>query len=264
VLEALPGLRVVARAGVGFDRVDVAAATSRGVVVTITPAANAEAVAEHVFGLLLALTRAVVRGDRQVRQGAWSRTPLQPLRGRTLGIVGLGRIGRAVAVRALAFGMKVVASEPSPDLDFARTHGIALVDLDTLLAQSAFVTLHVPLAQGTHGLIDRQTLSRMKRGSVLINTSRGGLVVEHDLVAALESGHLAGAGLDVFACEPTPTDNPLLLFDNVVVSPHIAGADARSVEDMAADAARGIVTLYRGGWPEGTVVNSAVRPGWRW
>jgi D-3-phosphoglycerate dehydrogenase / 2-oxoglutarate reductase len=264
VLEALPDLRVIARAGVGFDRVDLEAATRNGVVVTITPAANSDAVAEHVFAMLLALTRRVVRHNHEVRRGGWSKLPLLPLRGRALGIIGLGRIGRAVAVRAAAFRMKLLARETRPDQEFVRTHGITLVDLDTLLAESDAVTLHVPLTDETHGLINRKTLARMKRGSILINTSRGGLVVEHDLVAALEASQIGGVGLDVFSVEPTPVDNPLLLFDNVVVSPHLAGGDVQALADMGADAARSVIELRRGDWPEGTVVNPAVRPGWRW
>jgi phosphoglycerate dehydrogenase-like enzyme len=264
VLEALRDLRVVARAGVGFDRVDLEAAARKGVVVTITPSANSDAVAEHVFALLLALTRSVVRHNQEVRRGTWSKQPLLPLRGRTLGIVGLGRIGRAVAVRAAAFRMKVLARETHPDPDFVQAQGITLVDLDRLMAESDAVTLHVPLTEETHSLVNRHTLARMKPGSILINTSRGGLVVEHDLVAALEAGQIAGVGLDVFSMEPTPVDNPLLLFDNVVVSPHLAGGDLQGLADMAADAARCVIELRRGNWPEGSVINPSVRPGWRW
>lgn len=264
VLASLPELRVVSRAGVGTDRVDTEAATRHRVVVTITPAGNHEAVAEHALTMLLALARSVVRHDQEVRRGVWSRGALQPLRGRTLGIVGLGRIGRAVAVRAAAFRMRLLACEEFPDAEFVRHHGIELVDLDRLLALSDFVTLHVPLTAQTRGLINRTTLAGMKRGSYLVNTARGGLVVEPDLLEALRSGQLAGAGLDVFNEEPTPAHNPLLQLENVLVSPHLAGGDIQGLNDMALAAAQNIIDLHQGKWPEGSVVNPAVRPAWRW
>jgi phosphoglycerate dehydrogenase-like enzyme len=160
--------------------------------------------------------------------------------------------------------MRLLAHEAFPDREFARRHGIELVDLDTLLARSDYVTLHVPLTEETRGLINRRTLSRMKPGALLVNTSRGGLVVEEDLVDALKSGHLGGAGLDVFAQEPIQRDHPLLDLDNVLVSDHTAGIDTRSVEAMAVEAARNIVELYRGGWPAAAVANPAVRATWKW
>lgn len=264
VLTSAPELRVISRAGVGFDRIDLDAVTRRRVVVAITPTGNCEAVAEHTLALLLALAKRIDRHNREVRAGVWSRVPLLPLRGRTLGIVGLGRIGRAVAVRAAAFRCKLVAHETSPDTAFAQAHDIDVVDLYTLLARSDFVSLHVPLTNETRGLINRDSLARMKRGSFLVNTARGGLVVERDLLEALQSGHLAGAALDVFADEPTPPDNPLLQIDTVIASPHMSGIDTQSHEDMAIQSAQNIVDLYRGSWPEGAVVNPAVRTDWKW
>lgn len=264
VLAALPDLRVIARAGVGYDRVSVDAATKRGVAVTITPNANHEAVAEFTFALLLDVTKHVARQDRELRRGLWTRKPLQPLRGHTLGIVGLGRIGRSVAVRAAAFRMKVLACEKFPDQAFIKSQGIELVDLDTLLARSDIVTLHAPLNDETRGLINRRTLDRMKPGSFLINTARGGLVVEKDLLAALQSGHLAGAGLDVFEVEPATADNPLFQLDNIVVTPHRAGGDRQSDQDMGTEAAQCIINLSRNIWPEGSVVNAQLKAGWKW
>ena len=264
VLASAPALRVISRAGVGVDRIDLDAVTRHRVVVAITPTGNCESVAEHTLALLLALTRSLERQNRQIRAGVWSRVPLVPLRGRTLGLVGLGRIGREVAVRAAAFRLKLLACEKFPDDAFVKSHEIELVDLDTLLARSDFVSLHVPLSDETRGLINRQTLSRMKRGSFLVNTARGGLVVEADLLEALRSGHLAGAGLDVFQHEPADAANPLLQLENVIVSPHMAGMDTQSHEDMSSQAAQSIIDLYRGVWPADAVVNPAVRPGWRW
>jgi D-3-phosphoglycerate dehydrogenase/(S)-sulfolactate dehydrogenase len=264
VFDRLPELLVISRCGVGYDMVDVEAASRHGVLLTITPEGNYHAVAEHTFALLLAFTRRIVSNNREVRQGLWLKTPLAPLRGQTLGIIGLGRIGRAVATRAAAFGMNVVAFEPYPHEEFVRSQGIELTDLDTLLARSDFVTLHLPMSRETQGLINRDTIARMKRGAVLINTARGGLVVEDDLLTALKSGHLAGAVLDVLAEEPPPRDHPLLALDNVVISSHVASCDTRALADMPLEAARNIIDLAAGRWPEAAVVNAAVRPRWAW
>ncbi len=263
VLAGLPQLRVISRNGVGYDRIDVAAATRRGIAVTITPDGNHQAVAEHAMALMLAVARSIVSNAIDTRQGNWRRrSTFIPLRGKTLGIVGLGRIGRSVAVRASAFGMRVVAHEEFPNLEFAKTYDIRLVDLDTLLSLSDFVTLHVPMGPPTAGLINRNSLARMKPGSVLVNTSRGGLVNEADLLAALKSGHLAGAGLDVLAVEPPPADHPFFALDNVIISPHVAALDAQAIEDMSLGAAQNIVDLLSGKWPAGSLVNPDVKAAW--
>lgn len=264
VLDALPRLRVIARCGVGYDRVDVAAATARGIAVTITPTTTPEAVAELALGLLFAVAKSVVVNDRKVRSGEWPRKLLLPLRGKTLGIVGLGRIGRGVARRAVALGMHILAAEPHPDRDFVGRHKIELVELDTLLARSDYVTVHCPLTDATRGLFHQGTFEKMKPGSVFINTSRGGVVVEKDLLAALQSGRLRGAGLDVYEQEPPAADSPLFQLENVVLSPHLGGTDETSLEGMGVEAADCIIQLYRGGWPEGAVVNEALRGTWRW
>lgn len=264
VLAALPNLRVVARAGVGYDRVDIPAATKNGVAVTITPTANHAAVAEHTLALLLGLTRSIVVNDRTMRSGQWLRRTLKPIRGKTIGIVGLGRIGRSTASRCAALGMKVLAHELYPDAEFVKAHGIELVDFPTLLKRSDVVSLHCPLNEMTKGLMNAAAFAQMKPGSIFINTARGGLVVEADLIAALKSGHLWGAGLDVFEQEPTDPNNPLFKMDNVIVCPHLAGGDDQSLADMGAEAARSIVTLYRGGWPDGAVLNTELKGHWRW
>jgi phosphoglycerate dehydrogenase-like enzyme len=245
--------------------VDVEAATSRKVAVTITPGVNQESVAEQTFALLLGLVKDVAVHDRAIKAGSWARSPLpRPLRGRTIGLVGLGRIGRAVATKAVAFGMKVVAHEPIQDPEFDAKYGIARVGFDELLAISDVVSLHVPVLESTRGLMDRSAFARMKPGSILINTSRGGLVVEPDLIEALKSGHLAGAGLDVFALEPPPSDHPLWSTPNLLLTPHMAGIDELSMSDMGEMAARCVVELYQGRWPAECVVNPEIEPGWRW
>lgn len=264
VLAGLPELRVVSRNGVGYDRVDIVAATARGVAVTITPEGNHQAVAEHALALMLAVARNIAQDSAGTRVGQWRRRKaFIPLRGATLGIVGLGRIGRSVAVRAAGFGMRLLAFEQLPNEELARQHNVELVDLDTLLAQSDFVTLHTPMTPETRELINRRTLARMKPGSVLVNTARGGLVNEDDLLAALRSGHLAGAGLDVLVVEPPPADHPLLALDSVVVTPHVAALDSRAVEDMAVGAAQNIIDLLDGRWPSACVVNPDVQDAWR-
>jgi phosphoglycerate dehydrogenase-like enzyme len=263
VLASAKVLRVISRAGVGSDAIVIDATVRHKVVATITPGTNHDAVAETTMALLIALARSVVHLDREVRAGRWPREPLQPIRGKTLGIIGLGRIGQSVAVRAAGFGVRMLAHENVPDMIFIRRHGIELVDLNTLLAQSDFVTLHVPLSAETRGLINRDTLARMKPGSILINTARGGLVVESDLLAALNSGHLGGAGLDVFEKEPA-IGNPLFDLPNVIASPHVAGVDTQSLAEMADLAAQNVIDLSRGNWPERCVINPAVRDGWNW
>ncbi|HWE40367.1 MAG TPA: phosphoglycerate dehydrogenase [Isosphaeraceae bacterium] len=264
MMDLAPGLRVIARTGVGYDAIDVPAATARGVVVTIVPGTNHGSVAEHVFGLLLGVTRRIAYYDKTLRSGSWERGLVRPIRGTTLGLVGLGRIGRAVAERAVAFGMKVIAFDPVHDAAFDARFGIERRELDDLLALADVVSLHLPLTPETHRLFDRRIFAGMKPGALLINTARGGLVNEADLVDALTSGHLGGAGLDVFDPEPPAATNPLFALPNVVVSPHVGGIDTTSMTDMATLAARCIADLYRGRWPAECVVNGGLREGWRW
>ena len=265
IMDAAPNLRVIARTGVGYDAVDVEAATARKIVVTITPGTNHEAVAEQAFALLLALVKDLRVHDANIRAGRWVRSPLpRPLRGRTLGIVGLGRIGQAVAARARAFGMKVIVNDPSKvTVHDAETH-VERVGFDELLARADVVTLHLPLELATKGLFRASTFAKMKPGALLVNTSRGGLVVESDLIAALESGHLGGAGLDVFDREPPPPDYPLWSAPNLILTPHMAGLDELSMAEMATMAARCIVDLHQGRWPTECVVNPEVADGWKW
>jgi D-3-phosphoglycerate dehydrogenase len=260
VFAGLPELRVISRNGVGYDRIDVEAATRHGVAVAITPDANHQAVAEHALSLILAVARRIAQDAADCRTGNWRRRKVfVPLRGSTLGIVGLGRIGKSVAVRAAAFGMRLVAFEQFPDAAFARQYNIEIVDLDSLLAQSDIVTLHTPLTRDTRELINQRTIAKMKRGAILVNTARGGLVNEVDLGEALQSGQLAGAGLDVLSAEPPAPDHPLLKLDNVIVTPHVAAFDRRAIEDMAVSAAQNILDLLDGKWPAASLINPEVQ-----
>lgn len=255
VFAACPQLKVVARVGVGYDAVDIAAATAAGVAVAIAPGTNHECVAEHAFALILSFTRHIVTRTNAIRAGGWPRHYSLPVRGRTLGLVGLGRIGRAVAVRAAAFGMTVVAYDPVA----AAAPGVEMVTLDELLRRSDFVSLHLPLVPATRNLMDAEQFAAMKPGAVLVNTSRGGLVDEAALVESLRSGRLGGAVLDVLAQEPPPADHPLFQFENVLLTPHAAGVDTQSLGDMARSAAEAVAAILRGGWPAEKVVNPDVR-----
>jgi phosphoglycerate dehydrogenase-like enzyme len=264
MFELAPRLRVIARVGVGYDLIDIPAATLHRVAVTITPGANQESVAEQMFALLLAVARNVPGNDRTIKAGGWDRTLPQPLRGATLGLLGLGRIGRAVATRAIAFGMDVVAFDTIPPSEFEIRHGIGRLDFDELLAAADIVSIHLPLTETTRGLFRRDTFRRMRPGAILINTARGAHVVEEDLYECLKSGHLAGAGLDVLNQEPPDPGNPLLTLPNVVLSPHLGGIDTKGLADMATMAAQCIIDLHQGRWPSGCVVNTALEAAWRW
>jgi phosphoglycerate dehydrogenase-like enzyme len=263
VLAAHPQLRVIARVGVGYDAVDLPAATAAGVAVAIAPGTNQDAVAEHTFTLMLGLVKNIISQHLGVKSGGWPRGTNLPLRGRTLGIAGLGRIGKAVALRGEAFRMKLMAYEPYPDKAFAAAHQVELVPLERLLAESDFLSLHLPMTAESKHLMNRRTLALMKPTAFLINTARGGLVCEADLLEALKAKKLAGAGLDVFEEEP-PGKNPLFALDNVLLTPHAAGGDLQSRDDMSLSAAEAIVALSRGEWPAEKVVNPEVRERFRW
>lgn len=233
LLEAAPQLKVIGRAGVGVDNVDVEAATRRGVLVMNTPGGNAVSVAEHTLALLLALARRVPAADRSTRTGEWRKSEFSgyELKGKTLGLAGLGRIGQEVARRGLAFEMEVIAHDPFVAAALARDLGVELVSLEELLGRSDFISLHVALTPETQNLLNRERLARCKRGVLLINTARGELVDEAALAEALGRGQVAGAALDVFSLEP-PRDSPLLKLPNVIATPHIAGSTAEAQEEV--------------------------------
>jgi phosphoglycerate dehydrogenase-like enzyme len=263
VITAHPQLKVIARVGVGYDAVDVEAATRADIAVAIAPGTNQGSVAEHTFTLMLALVKNLIAQHLGVRSGQWPRGTNIPLRGQTIGIAGLGRIGKAVATRAQAFEMQVIAHDPYPDTKWAEQHGVPLVSFAELVRRSDFLSLHMPALPETTHLINAKTLSTMKPTAYLINTSRGAVVNEADLYQALKEKRLAGAGLDVFEQEP-PGNSPLFQLDNVVFTPHAAGVDLRSRDDMARSAAEAIVSLYRKEWPAEKVVNPQVQASFRW
>jgi D-3-phosphoglycerate dehydrogenase len=232
-------LRVIGRAGVGVDNIDAAAATKRGIVVMNTPGANAVAVAELAIGLMLALARKLPAANATMHAGKWEKKNLQgmELRGKTLGILGLGRIGLEVAKRAKGFGMELIGSDPFVSTAVARENGIRLVTLEELLAGSDYLTLHVGLTPQTTGVINAKTIATMKKGVRIINCARGELIVDAALVEALKSGQVAGAALDVFASEPAK-ETPFHGLDNVILTPHIAGSTGEAQEAVGIQIAR--------------------------
>jgi D-3-phosphoglycerate dehydrogenase len=231
LMEHAPKLRVVGRAGVGVDNIDADAATRRGIVVMNTPGANAVAVAELTIGLMLALARKLPVANIGMHAGKWEKKNLQgaELRGKTLGILGLGRVGLEVARRAKAFGLEIVGSDPFVSAAVARENGIRLVTVDELVAESDYLTLHVGLTPQTHGFINVKTIAKMKKGVRIINCARGELIEDQALVEALKSGHVAGAALYVFTVEP-PVNSPYTEFWNVILTPHIAGSTGEAQE----------------------------------
>jgi D-3-phosphoglycerate dehydrogenase / 2-oxoglutarate reductase len=239
LMEKAPKLRVIGRAGVGVDNIDAEAATRRGIVVMNTPGANAVAVAELTIGLMLALARKLPAANSSMHAGKWEKKNLQgaELKGKTLGILGLGRVGLEVARRARGFGLEIVGSDPFVSAAIARENGILLVSVEELLARADYLTLHVGLTPQTNGIINARTLAAMKKGVRIINCARGELVEDAALVEALKSGQVAGAALDVFAEEP-PKDSPYAALDNVILTPHIAGSTGEAQEAVGIQIAR--------------------------
>lgn len=250
VLAAADSLEIVARAGVGVDNVDVEAATEQGVVVVNAPHANTISTAEHAFGLLLAVARNLPQGHASLRAGAWERSKLQGVEvaGKTLGVIGLGRIGTEVAKRARAFEMRVLAYDPFVSAERGASLGVEMMDLDDLLAAADFVTLHTALYEGNRGMINAERLAKMKPTARLVNAARGALVVEQDLYDAVQSGVIAGAAVDVFSEEPA-VGNILTTSDRIVVTPHLAASTNEAQDRAAIDVAEQVLEVMAGGTP---------------
>jgi D-3-phosphoglycerate dehydrogenase len=238
LLDKAPKLRAVGRAGVGVDNIDLEAATKRGVLVMSTPGGNAISVAEHTFALLLALARQVPRLDKAIHEGRWEKSSAAgtEVRGKTLGLIGLGRIGSEVAIRAEAFDMRVLGYDPYISEAAARELNVELVPFEALLAESDFISLHAALSPATQNLINAATIGKMKKGARIINAARGELIDEAALAEGLKSGKLAGAALDVFAEEP-PKNSPLIGLLNVIATPHVAGSTTEAQEEVGTQVA---------------------------
>jgi glyoxylate reductase len=263
VLSAGPSLKVISCYAVGYDSIDVNAATELGILVTNTPDVLTEATADLAFALLLAAARRIAEGDRLVRAGEWNQWGPRFMLGKdvagsTLGIVGMGRIGQAVGKRAKAFGMEIVYSSRRRNEAAERELGARFLELEALLLVSDFVSLHCPLTSGTKGLIGERQLRSMKPNSILINTSRGAVVSETDLIRALRENWIAGAALDVFETEPLPRDHPFTKLENVVLCPHLGSATVQTRDRMAVLAAENLLAAIEGRQPA-HVVNPGVR-----
>jgi D-3-phosphoglycerate dehydrogenase len=248
VIEAAPKLRVISRYGTGTDRVDLQAARERGIVVTHTPAANADAVAELAIAMIFALARGLSAASAETKAGLWTAGDGLGVAGRTVGILGLGAVGQALAWRARAVGCRVVGFDPAKDARNAPQH-VELAGRDAVVARADFLSLHLPLSQATDGMVDRALLAAMKPGAFLINTSRGALVDEQALLCALADGHLRGAALDTLRDEPPDPGNPLLSQPNVIVTPHIGARTDRASAAMGWAALRDCLSVLNGETP---------------
>jgi D-3-phosphoglycerate dehydrogenase len=260
LIERASRLRAVGRAGTGVDNIDVAAATRRGIVVMNAAAGNTVTTAEHTWALLMALARQIPQAAASTKAGRWEKNRFLgvELLGKTLGILGLGRIGSTVAERARAFGMSVVAYDPYFTVEAARDLEIELVTIDEIFARADFITLHTPLTEETRGLIDASAIEKMKPGVRLINCARGGLIDERALADALRSGKVAGVALDVFEQEPTPADNPLLAFDSVIATPHLGASTTEAQLGVATMIAEQVLDYLKQGAVRGAVNMPAV------
>jgi D-3-phosphoglycerate dehydrogenase / 2-oxoglutarate reductase len=246
VLAAAPQLKVVARSGVGYDAIDVAAATRHGVAIAMGFGANHNAVADFAFALMAALASKLIPYHAMVAEGRWQRSVHLPLWRATAGIIGVGRIGQALARRCRGFEMRVLAYDVLSDAGFAQQHGVERVDLATLFAESDFVSVHAPHTAQTDKIVSRERIALMKPTAFLVNTARGGLVDEAALAEALREGRVAGAGLDVFEVEPLPANSPLRELSNVVLTPHCAGSNIDAIAAMADRCVENVLALLDG------------------
>lgn len=245
VMEKCPSLKAVSRYGVGCDRVDLKAARELQINVANTPGANSQSVAELAFGMLIAIARQIPYLHETTKEGKWIRTTGSELYGKTIGIVGLGAIGKRVAKCCSGFDMKVLSYDPFMNEEYCRENGIISTTLKDLLANSDFITLHLPLNDSTRHLIDKKAIALMKKGAILVNASRGGIIDEDAAYEALKSGHLGGLGLDAFEQEP-PENSPLFGLDNVVLTPHAGAHTKEAVDRMAEMAVENLIEMLEG------------------
>jgi D-3-phosphoglycerate dehydrogenase len=245
VLKSCSHLKVVSRYGAGVDRVDLAAAKEHGIVVTNTPGVNAVAVAELAFGLILSIARKISYLDKKTREGEWVRSTGMELGGKTIGIMGLGAIGKNVARYAQGFGMKVMAYDPYINEAYAKDNNITVATFDEVADNADVISLHLPLTNETKHLISRDVMSKMKKTAILINTSRGGIIDEDAAYELLKNGELGGLGLDAFETEP-PTNSPLFELNNVVVTPHTGAHTTEATDNMAVAAVKNLIDVLSG------------------
>jgi D-3-phosphoglycerate dehydrogenase len=245
VIESSSELKVISRYGVGVDNVDLQAAREKGVLVCNTPGANANAVADLTFGLLLCLARKIPMLDRKTREGQWLRSTGFELYGKTIGIIGLGAVGKAVAKRAAGFSMRIMAFDPFINMEYANANGIIAAAFDEVISESDFISLHLPLEEKTRNILGEKTMKAMKKSAIIINTARGGLIDENAAFELLKSGHLGGLGLDAFETEP-PLSSPLFSLDNVVVTPHTGAHTGEATSAMAEMSVKNLIDALSG------------------
>lgn len=258
VIAAASNLKIIGRAGVGVDNIDVAAATARGIIVINSPGGNTNAATEHTCAMILAMSRHIPIANETLQKGEWNRKKYTgvELKGKTLGVIGMGRIGSGVAKRCMAFDMKVIGYDPYMNEERAKDMGVKVGTLDEVLAKADFITVHMPLTDSTRGMIDKAAIAKMKDGVRLINCARGGIIVEEDLREAVLSGKVAGAAVDVFTSEPIPADHPLLGVPGLYVTPHLGASTVEAQIGVAVDVAEGIKAALNGE-PVMTAVNMA-------
>ena len=262
IIEAGKNLKIIGRAGVGVDNVDLPTATKNGVIVVNSPEGNTVAAAEHTWAMVLAMARQIPQAYVKLKAGNWDRKSFKGVEvlNKTLGVIGLGKIGRRVASYALGMGMKVTAYDPFVTEDYAKSLGIELKTLDKIIAESDFITFHIPKTKETANMINAKTLAKMKKGVRLVNVARGGIINEVDLAAALKSGQVKAAALDVFEKEPLPADSPLLKLDNVIATPHLGASTEEAQVNVAVDVVEQIIEVLKGGAARSAVNIPSMKP----
>ncbi|MBI5078505.1 phosphoglycerate dehydrogenase [Candidatus Saganbacteria bacterium] len=262
IIAAGGKLKIIGRAGVGVDNVDLPAATGNGIIVVNSPEGNTVAAAEHTFAMLLSMARQIPQAHGKLISGVWDKKSFKGVEvlNKTLGIVGLGKIGRRVAAYALGMGMRVIGSDPFVTDDYAKNLGVELKNFDQVIKEADFITFHIPKTKETANLINAEKIAKMKKGVRLINVARGGIIDEKALYDALKSGRVASAALDVFDKEPTPPDNPLLTLDNIVVTPHLGASTVEAQENVTIDVIEQIIEVLRGNAARSAVNIPSMKP----
>jgi D-3-phosphoglycerate dehydrogenase len=262
IIEAGKNLKIIGRAGVGVDNVDLPTATKNGVVVVNSPEGNTVAAAEHTWAMVLTMARQIPQAYSKLKAGVWDRKSFQGVEvlNKTLGIVGLGKIGRRVASYAIGMGMKVIAYDPFITKDYAENLGVEKKTLEEVIAESDFISFHIPKTKETLNLINKESIAKMKKGVRLVNVARGGIINENDLYEALKSKQIAAAALDVFEKEPLPADSPLLTLDNIIVTPHLGASTVEAQVNVAVDVVEQIIEVLKGGAARSAVNIPSMKP----
>jgi D-3-phosphoglycerate dehydrogenase len=262
IIEAGKNLKIIGRAGVGVDNVDLPTATKNGVIVVNSPEGNTVAAAEHTWAMLLTMARQIPQAYSKLKSGQWDRKSFKGVEvlNKTLGVIGLGKIGRRVAAYALGMGMKVIVYDPFVTEEYTKSLGVELKKLEDVIKESDFITFHIPKTKETANMINKDTIAKMKKGVRLVNVARGGIINEKDLCEALKSGKVAAAALDVFEKEPLPTDCPLLSLDNVIVTPHLGASTVEAQVNVAVDVVEQIIEVLKGGAARSAVNIPSMKP----